>query len=154
MTAQIVAEAGYPAVMTIRRAGSGVRAGPDGVANGPFTAQTLLSGCAEGEMTAVRASFDPGVATHWHSHPRGQLLFVLGGVGLVQSDGGDVAEVREGDCVWFAADERHWHGAGEHGRFDYISLQAIKNGTAVHWYEPVSDAGAVHRHWGRVSRNG
>ncbi|MDR3518441.1 MAG: cupin domain-containing protein [Azospirillaceae bacterium] len=127
-----------PARMTIQRAGSGITRAPEGVANGPFLVQMLLSSRTEAEMTAMRAFIAPGIVTHWHSHPRGQLLFVLDGVGLVQRDGGDVTEVRAGDGIWFAPGERHWHGASPVSPFSYISVQPVKDGTAVHWMEPVA----------------
>jgi len=126
-----------PDTMTIRRAGSGIVRAPDGVATGSFLVQMLLSSRTDGEMTAMRTFIDPGVITHWHSHPRGQLLFVLDGVGLVQRDGDAVVEVRTGDAVWFAPGERHWHGAAPDSPFGYISVQGVENGSAVSWMEPV-----------------
>lgn len=128
---------GNPGEMTIRRAGSAIARAPDGIASGPFWAEWLLESRLDGEMTAMRATLDPGIRTHWHSHPLGQLLYALQGVGLVQRAGGPVAEVRAGDCVWFAPDERHWHGAAADSVFTYLSIQPVRNGTAVHWMEPV-----------------
>jgi quercetin dioxygenase-like cupin family protein len=128
-----------PSVMTIQRAGSGFTRGREGVARGQFLVQMLLSSREEGEMTAMRAYLEAGAVSHWHSHPRGQLLFVLDGVGLVQRAGGDVTEVRAGDSIWFAPGERHWHGASPISPFSYVSVQPVKDGTAVHWFEPVED---------------
>jgi quercetin dioxygenase-like cupin family protein len=130
-----------PTAMTITKAGSGIVPAPDGISNAPFQVQMLLSSKAEGEMTAMRAFLNPGVVTHWHSHPRGQLLFVIDGVGLVQRHGGTITEVRAGDSVWFAPDERHWHGASPASPFSYISVQCTMAGTAVHWNEPVEATG-------------
>lgn len=131
-------EIACPPVMTIVRDGVGIAAAPEGIASGPSRVQTLLSSTVEGEMTAMRAFIDPGVVSHWHSHPRGQLLFVLEGLGLVQRDGGEVIEVCAGDCIWFAPGERHWHGAHPTGPFGYISVQPVQDGTAVHWMKPVA----------------
>lgn len=129
----------YPAEMTIRRAGTGIVEGPEGISNMPFLVQTLLSSRTDGEMTAMRAYFEPGGITHWHTHPLGQLLFVVDGAGLVQRKGGEIVEVRAGDCVWFAPGEHHWHGATSDGPFSYVSIQPTRDGTAVHWLEPVGD---------------
>lgn len=126
-----------PAEMTIRRAGSAIARAPDGIASGPFWVEGLLDGRLDGEMTAMRATLDPGIRTRWHSHPLGQLLYVLYGIGLVQRAGGPVVEVRAGDSVWFAPDERHWHGAAADSVFAYVSVQPVRAGTAVHWMEPV-----------------
>jgi quercetin dioxygenase-like cupin family protein len=134
-------QAGHPSTMTILRAGEGIAAAPAGVSSGSFLVQMLLSSRTEGEMTAMRAFVPPGVVTHWHSHPRGQILFVLDGVGLVRREGHDPVEVRAGDAVWFAPDERHWHGATPSSPFGYLSVQPVKNGTAVEWLDPVAGEG-------------
>lgn len=128
---------GCPSAMSIRRAGDDIAAVPEGISSGGFLVQMLLSSRTEGEMTAMRAFVPPGVVTHWHSHPRGQLLFVLDGVGRVQREGGDPVEVRAGDAVWFAPEERHWHGAAPACPFGYLSVQPVKNRTAVEWLGPV-----------------
>ncbi|MDQ0395119.1 cupin domain-containing protein [Labrys monachus] len=124
---------GLPVEMTVLRAGRSVARSPDGIASGTFRVETLLSGTKDGEPTALRATFDPGVRTHWHSHPRGQMLFALSGAGLAQRRGGDVVELRAGDTVWFPPNEAHWHGAAADSPFSYLSIQAIEHGTAVHW---------------------
>ncbi len=128
-------------MVVVRRSGTAVRRGRDGVATGPFWVETLLDSCREGENTVVRATFEPGVVTHWHAHPLGQVLYVLLGVGLVQRDGGPVEEVRAGECVRFAPDERHWHGATPESVFAYVSVQAAHQGTTVRWMEPVEAGG-------------
>jgi quercetin dioxygenase-like cupin family protein len=137
MTDAFDMQSACPSTMTVRRAGEGILAAPDGISSGSFLVQMLLSSRIEGEMTAMRAFVPPGVVTHWHSHPCGQLLFVLDGVGLAQREGDDPREVRAGDAVWFAADERHWHGATPSSPLSYLSVQPVKNGTTVHWMEPV-----------------
>ncbi|MBY6264243.1 cupin domain-containing protein [Azospirillum sp. 412522] len=141
MTGNLEMQQACPPVMTIRRAGEGIAAAPDGISTGSFLVQMLLSSRTDGEMTAMRAFIPPGVVTHWHSHPSGQLLFVLDGVGLVQRDGGDPVEVRAGDAVWFAPGERHWHGAAPSSPFAYLSVQPVQAGTAVHWMEAVEQGG-------------
>ena len=62
-------------------------------------------------VRAVRVTFAPGARTAWHTHPHGQTLRILSGIGRVQIAGEAVAEVRPGDTVWFDPGERHWHGA-------------------------------------------
>lgn len=130
-------DAACPSAMTVWQAGSGIVAAPAGVSSSLFLVQMILSSRTEGEMTAMRAFLGPGVITHWHSHPRGQLLFVLDGVGMVQREGGEVIEVRTSDSIWFAPDEVHWHGAAPASPFGYLSVQPVKDGTAVHWYGKV-----------------
>ena len=139
MTRQFFPSAGgCPRQMTIRRAGIAIRRGPEEVASAPFWVEMLLESNVEGENTAMRATLDPGVVTHWHTHPRGQFLYVLSGVGQAQRDGGPVEELRAGDGVWFAPGEKHWHGASPSSPFSYLSIQAVADGAAVHWLEPIA----------------
>lgn len=126
-----------PRSMTVLRANEGIAAAPPGVASAPFLVQAILTSQMEGELTAMRVYFNPGVVSNWHSHPLGQLLFALDGLGLIQSEGGEVIEVRAGDSIWFGADERHWHGASPNSPFSYISVQAVGDGGSVRWTEPV-----------------
>ncbi|MGO8656520.1 cupin domain-containing protein, partial [Rhizobium ruizarguesonis] len=90
-----------------------------------------------GQNTAMRATLEPGTITRWHTHPRGQLLYVLSGYGLAQNEGGPVETLRAGDAVWFAPGERHWHGAAGDSPFSYISIQPVENGSIVEWLQPV-----------------
>jgi len=39
--------------------------------------------------------------------------------------------------VWFAAGEKHWHGAAEDAPFSYVSIQATDGERFVDWLEPV-----------------
>jgi quercetin dioxygenase-like cupin family protein len=58
---------------------------------------------------------------------------------LVQREGGPVAEIRAGDVVWFAAGEKHWHGASATTAMQHIAINEALDGKAVEWLEPVSD---------------
>ena len=127
---------GNPDRMTVRRPGNAVRS-PLGAATAPFWVEMLLEGSADGENTAMRASLEPGTITNWHTHPRGQLLYVLFGKGLAQRDGGHVEDLRTGDAAWFAAGEKHWHGAAADSPFSYVSIQAAEAGRFVDWLDPV-----------------
>lgn len=127
---------GNPREMTIRRPGSATRS-PEGISTAPFWVEMLLDGSADGENAAMRATLDPGTITRWHTHPRGQLLYVLSGRGLAQRAGGPVEMVQSGDAVWFAGGERHWHGATDDSPFSYLSIQAAENGSFVEWLDAV-----------------
>jgi quercetin dioxygenase-like cupin family protein len=127
-----------PAEMTIHRAGTTIAPGPKSVASGEFWGEVLLNSGVDGECTVTRATFAPGSITHWHTHPLGQILYAISGVGQVQRAGGDVHEIRPGDCVWFAPNERHWHGAAPHSVFIYVSIQRVQHGAYVQWLDPVA----------------
>ena len=84
-------------------------------------------------------TFEPGARTAWHRHPLGQTLIVLSGVGRVQPEGGSVSEIRPGDVVSIAPNERHWHGASATTAMTHIALQESLDGRAVEWLEHVSN---------------
>jgi quercetin dioxygenase-like cupin family protein len=119
------------------RAGETTRRSPDRIASKSFWVETLAEAVGDDELGAMRATLEPGTVTRWHSHPRGQILYVLSGVGLAQRDGGGIEQLRAGDCITFAPDERHWHGSTETTTFAYVSVQGAKAGSAATWFEPV-----------------
>ena len=90
-------------------------------------------------VRALKVSFEPGARTNWHTHPLGQTLHVVSGVGRVQSAGGPVREIRPGDTVWIAPGEKHWHGAGPQTGMTHIAILEAKDGVPAEWLEPVSD---------------
>ena len=123
----------YPSRMQITRAGHDVKAAPSGISNQPFLCQPLLEAQTDGAMTAMCLFMGPGTRPYWHTHPHGQLLYVLEGKGLVQREGGDIEEVSKGDCIWFAPDEPHWHGACPDNAFSYICIQQNSGTRSVQW---------------------
>jgi quercetin dioxygenase-like cupin family protein len=84
--------------MTIHRPGLSIQRTPACISSAPFWAEMLLESSQEGENTVMRATLDPGVVTHWHTHPRGQVLYVLSGAGLVQRDGNAAYKERGDPC--------------------------------------------------------
>ena len=88
---------------------------------------------------AASVTFEPGARTAWHTHPLGQTLIVTAGCGWVQREGGEVEEIHPGDIVWFAANEKHWHGATATTGMSHIAIQENLNGKVVEWMEKVSD---------------
>jgi quercetin dioxygenase-like cupin family protein len=71
------------------------------------------------EPSRARANmvkFAPRARTAWHSHGLGQTLYIVEGIALIQSRGGDLIEAYPGDIVYTPPGEEHWHGAAP-GRF-------------------------------------
>ena len=92
-------------------------------------------------VRVVRVTFEPGARTAWHSHPHGQMLHILAGVGRVQKDGELMVEVHPGDTVWFEPGERHWHGAAPGSLMVHLAVQQTDEaGNAATWFEHVSEA--------------
>ncbi|HZB13688.1 MAG TPA: cupin domain-containing protein [Chryseolinea sp.] len=88
---------------------------------------------------AATVTFEPGARTAWHTHPLGQTLIVVSGVGWAQREGGPVEDIRPGDIVWFAPGEKHWHGASATMAMTHIAIQEQLNGKVVEWMEKVTD---------------
>lgn len=95
---------------------------------------------APARLAATRVGFEPGARTAWHTHPLGQTLYVLSGVGRVQSEGGPVREIKAGDTVWIPPGEKHWHGAAPTNGMVHLAMQEALDGSFATWMEKVTDA--------------
>ena len=93
---------------------------------------------APARLYSSSVTFEPGARTAWHTHPLGQLLIVTFGSGLVQRWGGPIEEIRPGDAVWFAPDEKHWHGAAPTTAMTHIAIVERLDGKSADWMEHVS----------------
>ena len=126
--------------MTITRAGSQPsQRGPAEWFTGTVRIDPLFTAPAPARAAGATVTFEPGARTVWHTHPLGQTLIVLSGLGLVQREGGPIEEIRPGDVVWFAPGERHWHGASPTTAMTHIAIQEALDGKAVEWLEHVTD---------------
>jgi quercetin dioxygenase-like cupin family protein len=63
-------------------------------------------------MRASAVSFTPGARTAWHTHPVGQTLYCLSGVGRICFKGEKPQAPSHGETVMIPPDVLHWHGAG------------------------------------------
>ena len=101
----------------------------------------MIMAPAPARLNCSRVSFEPGARTNWHHHPLGQTLYVISGVGRVQSKGGPVREIRPGDTVWIPPGEPALARRVADQRHDPTS-RCRKRSTACisTWLEPVTDA--------------
>jgi quercetin dioxygenase-like cupin family protein len=84
--------------------------------------------------------FTPGARTAWHTHPKGQTLYVTDGVGLVARRDGGVRQIKSGDVVFIEPGEEHWHGATPDRFMAHVAIQeADEQGVPVTWLEHVTD---------------
>jgi quercetin dioxygenase-like cupin family protein len=94
----------------------------------------IAVGTAPSNLRVHAVHFEPGARTAWHTHPIGQVLHVLDGVGRVQRDGGVVETIQAGDTVVVAPGERHWHGAAPERFFTHVVVQeASDSGEEATW---------------------
>ncbi len=116
------------------------RRGPADWFTGTVWQDPVIEAPAPARVRSARVSFEPGARTAWHTHPLGQTLYVLTGVGRAQTSGGPVREIRPGDTVWIPPGEKHWHGAAPTTGMAHLAIQESLDGTVVTWLEHVSDA--------------
>ncbi|WP_010185696.1 (R)-mandelonitrile lyase [Sphingomonas sp. PAMC 26605] len=121
------------------------RSGDTASAAGPadyFTGHVRIDAPFKGSggLSGATVTFEPGARTAWHTHPLGQTILILSGLGRVQREGGSVEHVRPGDSVFFEPGERHWHGASPDCAMSHIAIAEALDGKVVDWLEQVSDA--------------
>ncbi len=91
-------------------------------------------------FAALNVHFAPGARTVWHTHGRGQTVFVTEGVGLCQREGGPIEVIRPGDRVFFEPGENHWHGAARNRFMAHIAMQENDDsGGLATWGRHVTD---------------
>jgi quercetin dioxygenase-like cupin family protein len=127
--------------MEIVRTGSKPSAkGPAEWFTGTVRIDPLFNAFDPARVQGASVTFEPGARTAWHTHPLGQTLVVTAGLGRVQRAGGPVEEIRQGDVVWFAPGEKHWHGAAPATAMTHVAIQEVADGKVLDWLEHVTDA--------------
>ena len=126
--------------MEIRRSGSQPSTkGPDEYFTGSVRINPLFEAMEPARDRCASVTFEAGARTAWHTHPLGQTLIVISGRGWAQHWNGPVEEIRPGDVIWFAPNEKHWHGATPATAMTHIAIQEALDGKAVEWMEKVTD---------------
>jgi quercetin dioxygenase-like cupin family protein len=100
-----------------------------------FTGKTIVMDGKD--LSAARRRFEPGARTAWHSHDKGQLLWVEDGRLRTQIKGGPVRELGAGESDYTGPNIAHWHGATAGQVLVQIN---IGFGGETKWMEKVSDA--------------
>ncbi len=102
----------------------------------------IAQGREEPRIRVSTVHFSPGSRSAWHSHARGQILYVTEGEGLAQSRGGEVVTLRPGDVVYTGPDEWHWHGAAPDRFMTHLSMsESVPAGSdpETNWGAHVTD---------------
>lgn len=128
-------------ILDIKRNGSQQSGrGPADWFTGSVRIDSPFQGTEPARAGGAIVTFEPGARTAWHTHPLGQSLIVTAGLGWAQREAGPIEEIRPGDIVWFAPDEKHWHGATATTAMTHIAIAERLNGSVVSWMEQVTDA--------------
>jgi quercetin dioxygenase-like cupin family protein len=126
--------------MQITRNSLDTNRGPSEWFIGVVFIDTVATPAGLSRTAAASVHFTPGARTAWHTHPHGQTIVVLEGIGRCQRDGGPVEVIRPGDSVFFEPGENHWHGAAPNRLMTHMAIQETdETGSAVTWGRQVTD---------------
>ncbi len=126
--------------MEIKRNGSQAsRAGQEEYFTGSVRIDPLFEPADPARAMGASVTFAPGARTAWHTHPLGQILVVTAGCGRAQRWDGSIEEIRPGDVVRFAPNEKHWHGAAPTTAMTHIAIVEQVDGKSSDWMEKVRD---------------
>ena len=125
----------------VRASARATRRAPAANFTGVVFQDEVAAATAPSRLRASVVSFTPGARTAWHTHPVGQTLYCLSGVGRYQREGEPVQELRPGDTVVIPPGVRHWHGASPDRLFAHLAMSENgAGGESTAWFEHVSDA--------------
>ena len=113
--------------------------GPAEYFTGTVKVTRLVQADDPSDLTCGSVEFQAGARSNWHTHPKGQLLIVSEGVGLIQEWGKPVRKIKAGDVIWTPANVKHWHGATPDSSMIHTAVTETLNGKAVEWMERVTD---------------
>jgi quercetin dioxygenase-like cupin family protein len=104
---------------------------------GDAWADVIYRGEEPSRARANTVRFAPGARTAWHSHGLGQTLYIVEGIALIQSRGGEILQAHPGDVIWTPPGEEHWHGAAPDRFMTHLALWETDD---VDWLDHVTDA--------------
>jgi quercetin dioxygenase-like cupin family protein len=114
--------------------------GPSDWFTGAVYVDTVATPAELSRLGAASVHFTPGARTAWHTHPLGQTIYVVEGVGICQRRGGPIEVIHPGERVFFGPGEEHWHGAAPNRFMTHLAMQeADDSGSPVTWGEHVTD---------------
>jgi quercetin dioxygenase-like cupin family protein len=126
--------------MQITRNSLETAAGPSDWFTGAVYIDSVATPSGASRLSASNVHFTPGARTAWHTHPNGQTIYVIEGLGLCQRREGPIEVIRPGDRVFFEPGEEHWHGAAATRFMTHLALQqADAEGMVVTWGDHVAD---------------
>ena len=126
--------------MEIVRNGPETTPGPSDWFTGAVYLDAVATASGAWHVNATNVHFTPGARTAWHTHPNGQTIYVLEGIGLAQRRGRPIEVIRPGDRVFFEPGEEHWHGAAATRFMTHLALVEVdEEGHPATWGDHVTD---------------
>src|SRR3954466_5253026 len=111
--------------MQVTRNSLETAAGPAEWFSGSVYIDSVAAPTGESRVSASSVHFAPGARTAWHTHPNGQTIYVIEGVGRCQRRGGPIEIIHPGDRVFFEPDEEHWHGAAPNRFMTHLGMLEV-----------------------------
>jgi len=125
----------------IRASARATKQAPAANFTGTVFQDEVVVGAKPSRMRASVVSFTPGARTAWHTHPVGQTLYCLSGVGRICFKGEKPQALHPGDTVQIPPDVLHWHGAAPDRLFAHLAMSENSDtGAGTSWQEHVTDA--------------
>jgi quercetin dioxygenase-like cupin family protein len=119
---------------------SNANQGPAEWFTGRVDIQSLKAASPDSEYAINSVHFSAGARSAWHTHPKGQTLYVTNGAGVIQKRGEPVQIIRPGDVIWTEPGEEHWHGASASREMTHLAIQEVdEQGNFADWHERVTD---------------
>lgn len=135
-----VAQENAMSIQQISRAGTQASTmGPEENFTGRVRVDPLFPATAEINASGAYVTFEPGARSAWHTHPAGQRLVVVSGIGLTQEEGKLIQEIRPGDVIVCPPGVKHWHGAAPTTAMTHLAVTGVVDGKSVDWMEKVTD---------------
>ena len=127
-------------MQTIRRAGSQPSIkGPAEFFTGIIRIDPFFPAMEPSRVSGALVTFEPGARSAWHTHPLGQNLIIVSGLGWTQCEGEPKKEIRPDDVLSCPCGEKHWHGATTTTAMSHIAITEALDGKNVEWLEKVTD---------------
>lgn len=115
----------------------------DKIEGGNFTGTVWVTPLLPADSTLKAAIgnvvFEPKARSKWHTHPGGQTLLALEGVGYYQEKGKPLQILRKGDVVRCPPNVEHWHGASNDSWFVQMAITPEHPKGRVIWLHEVSE---------------
>ncbi|WP_276481481.1 cupin domain-containing protein [Paraflavitalea pollutisoli] len=99
---------------------------------------SLVAADSVNQVAVGSVTFEPRARTKWHSHPAGQIILALDGVGYYQEKGGPKKLIRKGETVKCPPNIPHWHGASKDSGFVQVAITGREKGD-TEWLDAVNE---------------
>lgn len=106
---------------------------------GDVEVESITSPNSSSHFGIAYVTFQAGARSAWHTHPAGQHLIVVEGIGLTKEEGKPIQEFRAGDVLYCPPNVKHWHGASPNSYMKHIAITGVSNGSGVVWMGKVTD---------------